>query len=118
MHRGAAVGNCRLMELLLSNLSSAVVLAFALGMFARAVRSDLVIPDQIQTYLSIFLLLAIGLKGGVALRGQEPSTLALLLGMTLSAGAATAFSAYWLAKWFLGDVRREAAAMAAHYGSV
>ncbi len=106
------------MELLLVNLSSPVVLAFALGLFARAVRSDLEIPNQIQTYLSIFLLLAIGLKGGVALRGQDPATLVLLLGMTLAAGAATAFSAYALAKWWLGDIRREAAAMAAHYGSV
>jgi hypothetical protein len=106
------------MELLLTNLTSAVVLAFALGLLARAVRSDLVIPDQIQTYLSIFLLLAIGLKGGVALRGQEPGTLALLLGMTLAAGAATAFSAYWLARAFLRDIPREAAAIAAHYGSV
>ncbi len=106
------------MELLLTNLTSAVVLAFALGIVARAVRSDLTIPDQIQTYLSIFLLLAIGLKGGVALRQQDPSTLALLVAMTLVAGAATAFSAYFLAKLILGDVRREAAAMAAHYGSV
>lgn len=106
------------MELLLANLSSPVVLAFALGLFARAVRSDLEIPNQIQTYLSIFLLLAIGLKGGVALRGQEPAALALLLTMTLAAGAVTAFSAYALARWWLGDIRREAAAMAAHYGSV
>jgi hypothetical protein len=106
------------MELLLANLSSPVVLAFALGLFARAVRSDLEIPNQIQTYLSIFLLLAIGLKGGVALRGQEPAALALLLTMTLAAGAVTAFSAYALARWWLGDIQREAAAMAAHYGSV
>lgn len=106
------------MELLLTNLTSAVVLAFALGIIARAVRSDLTIPDQIQTYLSIFLLLAIGLKGGVALRGQDPGLLAMLIAMTLAAGAATAFSAYFLAKSILGDVRREAAAMAAHYGSV
>lgn len=106
------------MELLFANLSSPVVLAFALGLFARAVRSDLEIPNQIQTYLSIFLLLAIGLKGGVALRGQEPAALALLLTMTLAAGAVTAFSAYALARWWLGDIRREAAAMAAHYGSV
>ena len=48
-------------ELLISNLLSPVVLAFALGMFARAVRSDLEIPAAIQSYLSIFLLLAIGL---------------------------------------------------------
>jgi hypothetical protein len=106
------------MELLLTNLTSAVVLAFALGIVARAVRSDLVIPDQIQTYLSIFLLLAIGLKGGVALREQDTGSLALLLCITLAAGAFTAFSAYFLAKLVLGDPRREAAAMAAHYGSV
>lgn len=106
------------MELLLANMTSPVVLAFALGVFARAVRSDLSIPDQIQTYLSIFLLLAIGLKGGVALRGQDPASLALLLTMTLAAGAATAFSAFFAAKWWLGDARREAAAIAAHYGSV
>ncbi|MFZ5637252.1 MAG: sodium-dependent bicarbonate transport family permease [Pseudomonadota bacterium] len=106
------------MELLLANLASPVVLAFALGLFARAVRSDLEIPNQIQSYLSIFLLLAIGLKGGVALRGQEPAALALLLAMTLAAGAVTAFTAFAAARWLLGDVRREAAAMAAHYGSV
>lgn len=106
------------MDLLLTNLTSAVVLAFVLGIVARAVRSDLVIPDQIQTYLSIFLLLAIGLKGGVALRGQDPGSLALLLVVTLAAGAFTAFSAYAVARFLLGDIRREAAAMAAHYGSV
>jgi uncharacterized protein len=105
------------MELLLANLASPVVLAFALGLFARAVRSDLEIPNQIQAYLSIFLLLAIGLKGGVALRGQDPGTLALLLAMTLLAGAITTFSAYAIARWWLGDIRREAAALAAHYGS-
>jgi hypothetical protein len=106
------------MDLLLANLASPVVLAFALGLFARAVRSDLEIPNQIQAYLSIFLLLAIGLKGGVALRGQEPASLALLLAMTLAAGAVTAFTAFGAARWLLGDIRREAAAMAAHYGSV
>ena len=65
------------MELLFASLSSPVVLAFALGLFARAVRSDLEIPNQIQTYLSIFLLLAIGLKGGV--RGMPLSSRSLRL---------------------------------------
>ncbi|MFC0679285.1 sodium-dependent bicarbonate transport family permease [Lysobacter korlensis] len=106
------------MELLVANLTAPVVLAFALGLFARAIRSDLEIPPQIQVYLSIFLLLAIGLKGGVALRGQEPLSLLVMLAVTLAAGAVTALSAYLLARWVLGDIRREAAAMAAHYGSV
>lgn len=106
------------MDLLLANLASPVVLAFALGLFARAIRSDLEIPPQIQVYLSIFLLLAIGLKGGVALRGQEPVSLMVMLGITLAAGAVTTLSAYAIARGWLGDARREAAAMAAHYGSV
>ena len=106
------------MELLLANLASPVVLAFALGLFARSVRSDLEIPPAIQAYLSIFLLLAIGLKGGVALRGQDPGTLVILVGVTLVAGAATALSAYALARTWLRDGRLNAAAIAAHYGSV
>ena len=59
-------------ELLAANLLSPVVLAFALGMLARLLRSDLEIPAAIQSYLSIFLLLAIGLKGGVALGNNAP----------------------------------------------
>lgn len=105
-------------ELLISNLLSPVVLAFALGMFARAVRSDLEIPAAIQSYLSIFLLLAIGLKGGVALSENAPANLPLLIVVTLLAGMATATSAYFIAKWWLRDSRVDAAALAAHFGSV
>ena len=105
-------------ELLTSNLLSPVVLAFALGLFARAVRSDLEVPAAIQSYLSIFLLLAIGLKGGVALSENAPANLSLLILVTLLAGMATATSAYFIAKWWLRDSRIDAAALAAHFGSV
>lgn len=105
-------------ELLIGNLLSPVVLAFALGMFARAVRSDLEIPAAIQSYLSIFLLLAIGLKGGVALSENAPANLPLLIVITLLAGMATATSAYFIAKLWLRDSRVDAAALAAHFGSV
>lgn len=105
-------------ELLASNLLSPVVLAFALGLVARLLRSDLEIPAAIQSYLSIFLLLAIGLKGGVALRNEAPDNLLLLLVVTLACGMTTALSAYWAAKTFLRDSRIDAASLAAHYGSV
>lgn len=105
-------------ELLSANLLSPVVLAFALGMLARLLRSDLEIPPSIQSYLSIFLLLAIGLKGGVALRQDLPADLLTLLGVTLFAGLATAASAFVLARAWLKDSRIEAGAMAAHFGSV
>lgn len=105
-------------NLLIANLLSPVVLAFGLGLVARALRSDLDIPPAIQAYLSIFLLLSIGLKGGVALRQDPPDNLWLLLLVTVLAGLATAASAYVLARAWLRDVPLQAGAIAAHYGSV
>ena len=105
-------------DLLAANLLSPVVLAFALGLLARLLRSDLEIPAAIQSYLSIFLMLAIGLKGGVALRQQTPHDLPLLIAATIGLGVATAFSAFCLARLWLRDGRIDAAAIAAHFGSV
>ena len=105
-------------ELLTANLLSPVILAFALGLIARSLRSDLEIPAAIQSYLSIFLLLAIGLKGGVALRQDAPDDLAVYLAATVLLGVITAISAYFIAKAWLRDNRINAAAMAAHFGSV
>jgi hypothetical protein len=105
-------------DLLAANLLSPVVLAFALGMVARMLRSDLEIPAAIQSYLSIFLLLAIGLKGGVALGNNAPENLPIYVAATLALGIATAVSAYFIAKLWLRDTRLDAAAMAAHFGSV
>ncbi|MBP7370005.1 MAG: sodium-dependent bicarbonate transport family permease [Arenimonas sp.] len=105
-------------DLLANNLLSPVVLAFALGIIARGLRSDLEIPSAIQSYLSIFLLLAIGLKGGVALRKDAPENLPLLIFATLTLGILTATSAFFLARAWLRDNRIDAAAIAAHFGSV
>lgn len=105
-------------ELLASNLLSPVVLAFVLGLVARGLRSDLAIPPAIQSYLSIFLLLAIGLKGGAALRSTSFGDVVVLLGVTLLAGITTCASAYAMARIWLRDSRLEAGAIAAHFGSV
>ena len=105
-------------DLLVGNLLSPVVLAFVLGLVSRALRSDLSIPAAIQSYLSIFLLLSIGMKGGVALHQTSLGEVVVLLGITLGAGVATAASAFVLARRWLRDERTEAAALAAHYGSV
>lgn len=106
------------LDLLSANLLSPVVLAFALGMIARGLRSDLDIPPAIQAYLAIFLLLAIGMKGGVALHQDAPANLALMLVVTVLAGIATAATAYFAARFWLRDNALQAGAMAAHYGSV
>ncbi|QQL45577.1 sodium-dependent bicarbonate transport family permease [Sulfuriroseicoccus oceanibius] len=106
------------MELLIQNLVSPVVLAFLLGIIARMVRSDLEIPSAIYQGLSIYLLLAIGLKGGVALSQTPPAELVGPVLLTLALGVLTPFSAFILLRK-LGKLGRiDAAATAAHYGSV
>lgn len=106
------------MDLLIQNLLSPVVLAFLLGATARWVKSDLEIPDAIYQVLSIYLLLAIGLKGGVAISESSIAELAWPLTATLVLGVVTPLSAYALLKWFGRISRVDAAATAAHYGSV
>ncbi len=74
------------MELLRTNLTSPICLAFALGVLARLVRSELSLPRDLYTSLGIYLLLALGLKGGVELSHRSfaeifrPAVVTLLLG--------------------------------------
>lgn len=106
------------MDLLVQNLISPVVLAFLLGMAARWCKSDLEIPDAIYQGLSIYLLFAIGLKGGVALSQTPMTQLIAPLGATLALGIITPVSAFFILR-SLGKLSKiDAAATAAHYGSV
>jgi len=106
------------MDLLIQNLISPVVLAFVLGMAARWVKSDLEIPPAIYQALSIYLLFAIGLKGGVALSETSPAELVWPIIATLGLGVLTPISAFFVLRK-LGKLDRvNAAATAAHYGSV
>ena len=58
------------LDLAQQNLTSPMVLAFVLGFVAVRLKSDLSFPDQVTSLLSTYLLLAIGFKGGVALRAE------------------------------------------------
>ena len=106
------------LELVRLNLLSPMVLAFALGIVATRVRSDLRLPDAAYATLSIYLLFAIGLKGGVALRTTPPGELLLPAAATLFAGVAIPLAGYALARRVGGWGVADAAALAAHYGSV
>ena len=64
------------LTLLSINLLQPMVLAFGLGFAAQLIRSDLRLPDPVHQGLTIYLLLAIGLKGGVALSAAAPSEVA------------------------------------------
>ena len=74
-------------SLVLQNLLSPPVLFFALGLLSVALRSDLAIPAPLPKLFSLYLLLAIGIKGGMELQGSGLSGAVLL---TLAAAVAMA----------------------------
>ncbi|MGJ8633058.1 MAG: sodium-dependent bicarbonate transport family permease [Luteolibacter sp.] len=104
--------------MLADNLVSPVVLCFALGIIAKWIKSDLAIPEPIYQGLSIYLLLAIGLKGGAALTTTPFQEMLLPSLATLVLGVVTAVSAFYLIKHFGKLGQEDSAAVAAHYGSV
>jgi uncharacterized protein len=95
-----------------------VVLFFLLGVIARLLKSDLKLPDALYETLSIYLLLAIGLKGGVEL-AKHPLTMVAPQAMAVVAmGLVLPLLAYPVLR-FLGKFNTfDSAAIAAHYGSV
>ena len=106
------------LELLRLNLLSPMVLAYFLGIAARLLKSDLAFPEALYTALSIYLLFAIGFKGGVELSHTPLAVVLLPALLTLALGLFRPFPAYLLARRFLRVGREDAAALAAHYGSV
>jgi hypothetical protein len=95
-----------------------VVLFFVLGVVARLARSDLRLPEALYETLSVYLLLAIGLKGGAELARQSLASIApvALTGIALS--AALPLLAYPVLRGLGRLARPDAASIAAHYGSV
>ncbi|WP_306030322.1 sodium-dependent bicarbonate transport family permease [Stappia sp. MMSF_3263] len=103
----------------LSNLGSPMVLFFALGAAAALARSDLALPEAVAKALALYLMLAIGFKGGV---GVAAHGLDFGLVVTLAAGAVlSAFVplvAFVLLSWMSSLPRVDRAAVAGHYGSI
>jgi uncharacterized protein len=103
----------------LATLTSPVVLFFVLGLLAAFARSDLAIPEAIAKGLSIYLMIAIGLKGGVAIaRAGVDATAFAALAAGVAASFAIPFLAYALLRGFGRLDQLNAGAVAAHYGSV
>lgn len=107
------------MEQLTATLLSAPILFFILGALAAAARSDLAIPETIAKAMSLYLMAAIGLKGGVAVAstGISPELgKALLAGIVLSAAIPLLIAPVLRS---IGKLDRvNSGAVAAHYGSV
>lgn len=105
-------------ELIRTNLLAPVFLSFLLGWVATWVRSDLKFPDGLYAGLSAYLMLAIGLKGGAELSHADPRQLVGPIIATLTLSLLTPALAYIVAKSVFRYGKTDAAALAAHYGSV
>jgi len=103
--------------LALANLTSPPILAFAFGILAVALKVDLRLPDAAYQAITMYLLLAVGLKGGVALRASEPGQVVGPAFMAVGLGIAIPIAAFALLRLVtqLGAIDR--GAIAAHYGS-
>jgi hypothetical protein len=105
--------------LALDNLLSPMVLFFVLGLVATLLRSDLSIPEAVAKLLALYLLMSIGFRGGVEIAHHGVS--ATMLGAIL-AGVLLSFLTPLVAYVILKKTSRldplNAAAVAAHYGSI
>lgn len=103
----------------LQTFTSPVVLFFVLGLLAAFARSDLAIPEAIAKGMSLYLMAAIGLKGGVAVsKSGFDMIVASAIVTGIVAGLILPLFAFWLLRGFGKLDRINAGAVAAHYGSI
>ncbi len=104
-------------NLILSNIVNPPILFFFIGLIAVAVKSDLEIPQPIPKLFSLYLLFAIGFKGGHELHdsGITPDIAIALIAAVVVAAIVPVYS-FFILRWKL-DVYN-AAAIAATYGSI
>jgi hypothetical protein len=107
------------MDMLLINLQSPIIMFFMLGLFAGLVRSDLEIPTIMAKGFALYLIAAIGLKGGMAITNEPiPDSFITLILVGIAAGFILPFIGYGLLRKTSTIGPIDAAAIAGHYGSV
>lgn len=100
------------------NFVDPIILFFLLGVGAGIMRSELRLPGSIYEFISILLLLAIGLKGGVELAKQPFGSLLPQMLAVVVMGFLLPLVAFPLLRYAGRFKRADAASIAAHYGSV
>ena len=95
-----------------------VVGFFLLGMVAGLLRSDLKLSGGLSDTLSIYLLIAIGLKGGIELSSASVASLVFPIAVVVLVSIGIPLLAFPVLRHFGKLPRPDAASIAAHYGSV
>ena len=95
-----------------------VVLFFVMGLIAGMIKSDLRIPQQVYDILSIYLLVAIGLQGGVKIAESSIGEASLPSLGTITIGIIVPLYSYAILRKLGKFNTANSAAIAAHYGSV
>ncbi len=104
-------------QILISNITNPTLLFFLLGIIAVTIKSDLQIPESSSKFISLYLLFAIGFKGGQELAHSEYSneiTYTLLFGVAM-ASVIPAYTFFILKRKLSAS---DSGAIAAAYGSV
>lgn len=104
-------------EIIVQNLLSPVVLFFILGLLAAIVKSDLKIPNALSEALSIYLLIAIGIKGGIELSHYSLETVIRPLLGTIFLGVIIPFITLFFMRLIKMDLKNSIG-LAATYGSI
>lgn len=107
-----------LMEILRANLLSPIPLAFALGIVSRLLKSEFSLPKDIYAGLGVYLLFALGLKGGVELAGAPLAVIVVPAIVTLGLGLVRPLTSYGVLRSVGRMGVADSAGIAAHYGSV
>ncbi|MCE7506557.1 sodium-dependent bicarbonate transport family permease [Polynucleobacter sp. IMCC30063] len=101
----------------MTNFLDPAILFFIFSVFAGTIKSNLEIPPPISRFLSLYLLMALGLKGGFALhKSGFTSEIGFSLGLAVFLAIIIPIFGYWLLRRSLNTF--DAAAIAATYGSV
>lgn len=106
-------------DLAVANLTSPVVLFFGLGLLITVVKAKVEIPGAASDFITLYLLTAIGFKGGAAIAeaGLSSTIFLTILGAVFLGLVIPVYSFYVL--WRIGRLKSDdAAAIAGHYGSI
>ena len=107
------------LDLALATILSPIVLFFVLGLGAALLRSQMSVPEAFAKGLAIYLMMAIGLKGGVEMsKASLGPDIFILAGAALLLSFLLPFLAYYTLRLSSKMDRINAAATAGHYGSI